>query len=97
MMIPSHCFNQIIFSGLKKNGKVCWLFVPKLNNKHLRERHKSIETHKYFRTCFPHFGTLFGLTKNAASIFLVEMDLLTMLKGKNKRVCSKVWDVQYTL
>ena len=54
--------------------------MPKLNDRNLQETHKSTETHKFVSTCFPNFGKLFGLTEDAAEIFLIEMGLLTMLK-----------------
>ena len=81
--------NSFYFSKRNSWENWWWLLVPKLNDINLQETQKSTETHKCVSTCFPHFGTLFGLTKDAAEIVLVEMGLLTMLKGKNIRVCSQ--------
>ena len=52
--------------------------MPKLKDGNLQETHKLIETHKCVGTCFPQFGTLFGLTEYATSIVLVDMGLMTM-------------------
>ena len=62
--------------------------MPKLNDRSLRETHKSTKVHKCVSTCLPCFGTLFGLTKDEAEIVLVEIVLLNMLK-KNTRVFSQ--------
>ena len=66
--------------------------VPKSNNRHLSETNKSTETHKCVSTCFPHFGTFFGLTEDAAAIVLMVMGFLTMLNGVNNIVFSQEWD-----
>ena len=55
--------------------------MPKLKDRHYQETHKSTETHKYVIICFPHFGNVFGLTEDASKILLLEMVLMTMLKG----------------
>ena len=67
-MKPLHCFNQRILSGFLKeiteeNG--WWLRVQKLNDRNLRETHKSTEMHTCVITCFPHFRTFIGLTEDA--------------------------------